>query len=675
MPEEDTNQFEREIGDADTDNSTDASDVLANEHGPLRTMVDDNFMQYASYVICERAIPDLIDGFKPVQRRIMHALHEKDDGRFIKVANIVGHTMQYHPHGDASIGDALVNLTNKGFLIEGQGNFGNIHTGDPAAATRYIECRLTDLARDEVFNPHLTNYTPSYDGRNKEPVALPCKLPMLLMLGAEGIAVGLSTRILPHNFIELLEAQIAILNKQPFKLFPDFLQGGLMDVAEYDDGQGNVRVRARIEPGREGTLVVRDLPFAVTTESLIKSIEDAARRKKVPVESINDFTSEQVEIELCLTADSKPERAIDALHTFTNCEMSLNSHIVVIHNSRPEVMTVSQIIRENTKRLVKLLKMDLSHRKKDMLEEIHARTLTRIFIEERIYKEIERCRTQEAVNTAVMDGLAPFRKEFQRSITKDDVNMLLALRIRRISLFDISKNKKEIDALFAELERVEKNLKNLTGYAIKTLKGFITKYAEEYPRRTALATFDHVEASELTADELEIKYDTKSGYLGYKVAGNTILQCSSLDKLMLIWSDGRYKCVNPPDKLFADKGLLYCSPADRKQVLTVVYEAEGITYLKRFTIGGTILNKEYHCALEGARIVNLFDGTPDEIYVKYKPSKGQRIHQQLFHPADAPVKSVKARGNQMTSKSISKIATRRPRWWKNDEQGPKGVFI
>ncbi|MBN2301996.1 MAG: DNA topoisomerase IV subunit A [Lentisphaerae bacterium] len=675
MAEDD--QFDLDMNAAADSNEpvTKSVDVLADEHGPLRIMVDSNFMQYASYVICERAIPHLDDGFKPVQRRIMHSLYEKDDGRFTKVANIVGHTMQYHPHGDAAISDALVNLVNKNYLIEGQGNFGNIHTGDAAAAPRYIECRLTDLAREQLFNPKLTQYLPSYDGRNREPATLPAKLPLLLMLGAEGIAVGLSTRILSHNFIELLEAEIAVLMKQPFALFPDFLQGGLMDVSEYDDGRGSVKVRASIKHGRPGTLIIHDLPFGVTTESLIKSIEEAARRKKVPVETINDFTSETVEIELCLAPGSDPTHATDALYAFTNCQTILSSHIVVIHNRRPVSMTISEVIQANAARLTTLLKRELALAKKELLEEIHVRTLTRIFIEERIYKKIEECKTQDAVMKAVSQGLNPFRNELQKDITRNDIDMLLALRIRRISLFDINKNRSEIEDLRKKLENTEKNLKDITTYAVKTLKGFITKYRESYPRRTQRAVFDHVEAAKLTANELEINFDKTTGYLGYKVAGETMLQCSSLDKLVLVWKNGKYRCVMPPDKMFADKNLISCAVMDRDRVMTVVYETGGLTYLKRFVIGGVILNKDYFCTLENAKILYLQEGTPDEIYVKYKLSKGQRIHQQIFKPGDTPVKSAKARGNQMTSKSIAKIATKKPRWWQENANSPRGVFM
>jgi len=644
-------------------------------HGPLKELLDRNFLEYASYVICERAIPHLDDGLKPVQRRILHSLHERDDGRFMKVANVVGHSMQYHPHGDASIAEALVNLVNKGYLIEGQGNFGNIYTGDRAAASRYIECRLTDLARKEVFNKALTEYTPSYDGRNKEPVTLPSKLPLLLMLGAEGIAVGMSTRILPHNFPELLKAQIAILQKKPFEILPDFQQGGLMDVSEYNKGNGKVRVRACFEKRDERTLVVTELPFGTTTESLISSIEDGVRKKKVAIRSINDFTAEKVEIELKLATGTKPDKVLKSLYAFTSCENSVSSRVVVIRGNRPAEMSVDEVLRENTARLKQLLKAELEHRKGCLLDDLHNKTLVQIFVENRIYKRIEKCKTQEAVHQAVIDGLEPFADRLRRPVTREDVEMLLGVRIRRISLFDINKNKKDIEDILTELKQIEKNLASLVRYAVRYLKRLLKDYEGLYPRRTRKAAFSEIEVRKLTATELDIQYDKENGYLGTAVKGQSLLQCSSLDKLFLAWDDGRYRVVQPPDKLFVDKNLAYCDKPDRERVTTVVYTLDHFTYMKRFTIGGTIMNRDYRYAPEDANVLLFEIGTPDEVFVKYKPAKGQRIHQQVFHPADVALKGVKARGNQMTAKSIARLVTKKPSWWDEDRAGPKGVLL
>src|SRR5262245_12490728 len=451
---------------------------------PLHKRVNTSFLEYASYVIRDRAIPHLTDGLKPVQHRILWALHEKDDGRFIKVANVVGHTMQYHPHGDASISDAIVVLANKRYLIEGQGNFGNIFTGDPPAASRYIECRLTDLARSELFNDEITEFVPSYDGRNKEPVTLPCKLPLTLMLGTECIAVGLSARILPHNFPELLEAQIAILKKQPFKCLPDFPTGGQMDPRDYQDGKGSVKVRAKIRVKDESTVLIKEIPPSTTTDSLIASIEDAARKGKLKVKSINDFTSEEVEIEIKCPSGVDAEKLVDALFAFTDCEVTIASRIVVIKDNRPVEMTVSEVLRENTTQLVEVLKRELELKLKKLEDELHFRTLERIFIEERIYKGIEKCKTNEAVMAAVHDGFKPFRKQLYRDLVDADVEKLLSVRIRRISLFDINKHREETDQVKADLEQTRKDLKNLTKFVIAHLERLLEKYGPQYPRLT-----------------------------------------------------------------------------------------------------------------------------------------------------------------------------------------------
>ncbi len=643
---------------------------------PLRNMMEQNFLQYASYVICERAIPNLEDGLKPVQRRILHSLREKDDGRFIKVANVVGHCMQYHPHGDTSITDALTALTNKGYLIEGQGNFGNILTGDRAAAPRYIECRLTDMARTQIFNEDLTRFVPSYDGRNREPVTLPAKLPLLLMLGAEGIAVGLSTRILPHNLRELLEAQVAVLQKEPFSLFPDFPQGGLMDVSEYNRGNGRVRIRARIVERGPNTLAVTELPCGVNTESLIASIEDAIRKKKVPVKAIDDFTAEKVNIELTLAPDTKPDNAIKALYAFTGCESALTCSATVIHRGRPVGMDVEAILKENTRQLLSILKQELMLNKRRLLDEIHTKTLVQIFVENRIYKRIETCKTYPEVQAAVTDGLKPFASELDRPITKQDVEMLLGIRIRRISRFDLEKNRKEIESLRADLQEVARHLEDLRGFAVRTLKELLNAHGKQYPRRTQVTVFDSIEIKALTARELEIRYDEAKGYLGYDVKeGRPLLQCSSYDKIILVWEDGRYRVVQPPQTLFVDTNLIYCAKVDRDRVMTIVYSEYGNAYLKKFRFGGTILNKEYRCAGGSSKILLFADDGPAEIYVKYKPAKRQRIHQQIFSAEDPAVKGVKARGSLMAPKEIEKIATRKPRWWKDDETAPRGILL
>ena len=657
-------------------------DPLHDDHGPLKKLVDFNFLQYASYVICDRAIPNLEDGLKPVQRRIMHALKDKDDGRFIKVANIVGHTMQYHPHGDASIADALVTLTNKRYLIEGQGNYGNIYTGDRAAASRYIECRLTELARKELFNKDLTEWIASYDGRNKEPVTLPCKLPLMLMLGADGIAVGLSTSILPHNFIELLEAQIEILREKKrtpveLNLLPDFQTGGLMDVSEYNKGKGKVKLRAKIEMRKNNRLVITELPHGTNTESLTASIEDAVKKKKVPVRTIDDFTAEKVEIELTLSPGAEQEKVIQKLYAFTKCETSVSSRLICLRNNRPVEMTVDEVLRFNTAQLLEILEGELNLRKAKLLDDFHNKTLVQIFVENRIYKNIEQCKTYEAVVKAIYKGLEPFKKQLKRKIVDEDIEMLLGVRIKRISLFDIEKNRKDIDDILAELAEVEKNLGALKGYAIRYIKRLIKEYKNQYPRCTEATCFKEVEVRELTATELQIKRD-ENGYIGTNVKGEVLMECSSLDKLLVVWSNGKYKVMPPPEKLFVDDSLERCEIFDREKQFTAVYTDARVTYLKRFKIGGTIMNREYFLSQgEKSKLQLLVDGTPEAVYVKYHKAKGQRIRQQRFSPVDIAVKGVKSRGNRMSTKGIQYIGTEPGRWWDHDDEGaiPDGVLL
>lgn len=625
---------------------------------PLKDLINENFIQYASYVIRDRAIPQLEDGLKPVQRRILHALYEKDDGRFNKVANIVGHCMQYHPHGDASIEDALVNLTNRSYLIEGQGNFGNILTGDPAAASRYIECRLTDLARNELFNPKLTEYVPSYDGRNREPLLLPARLPLLLMLGSEGIAVGLSTRILPHNFIELLKAQVAGLQNKRFRLLPDFPQGGLMDPSDYNKGNGKIKVRAKIELRDNNKLVVRELPFGTTTETLIASIEDAARKKKVKIRSINDFTAAKVEIVITLSPGEDPEKTVAALYHFSQCEMTIHSNIVVIHGERPVQMDVDQVIRANTDQLVQLLKRELEISESEHNDELHRKSLIQLFIEHRIYKKIEDCETYEAVQKAVFRGLTPYRPELTREITPEDVEMLLSLPIKRSSKFDLQKNNEEKAKIVQELKEIRTNLRRLIPYATAYLETLITKYGKIYKRRTQLTEAEEIDVRELTAEELPIVYDEDRGLLGSEVKGEATFRCSPLDRLMLVWENGRYQMIPPPERVFVDKDLIYFGIYDRDRIFTIVYSTSQATFLKRFAFGGAIMNRDYSCAQDGAKIRFMTDKPVKELRLRYRHTKGSRIDEQTFATSDIIIRGPKARGLQVTKRTVTSVVAR-----------------
>jgi topoisomerase-4 subunit A len=631
---------------------------------PFHRRVDRSFLDYASYVIRDRAIPNMADGLKPVQRRILWAMHESDDGRFTKVANVMGDATKYHPHGEASIGDALVVLANKRYLIDRQGNYGNIYTGDPAAAPRYIECRLTELARTELFNDELTELVPSYDGRKKEPVMLPCKLPLLLMLGTEGIAVGMSARILPHNFPELLEAQIAILNKESFKCLPDFPTGALMDARSYKDGAGEIKVRARIKVKDDSTVVIKEIPPTTTTESLMASIEDASRKGKIKIKSVNDFTAEEVEIEIKAPSGVSADQLVDALYAFTACEVTISSRIIVIKNNRPVEMTVSEVLRENTAQLVETLKRELQLKETKLQDELHFRTLERIFIEERIYKKIEQCKTNEAVLDAIHIGFKPFHKQLIRELSSTDIERLLQVRIRRISLFDINQHRQEMDKVKEDLGETRKHLKNLTKYVTGHLQALLAKYGPLFPRLTKSSRYDEVDAKEVAFKAFKVGYDRESGYVGHKVSGGEFnVECTKFDKLVLVFKDGHYQVVELPEKLFVGPDVVYCGLPERERVFTLAYTNREATYLKRFTFGGTIMNKIYHCIPPKSRILFFEPDTPAELYIKYKPAPYQKITQQTCNPAEVEVKGPKTRGRQISIKDVSSINSKPSRGW------------
>ena len=480
----------------------------------LEPLMRQNFLEYASYVVVDRAIPDVRDGCKPVQRRILHTMFTMDDGKFIKVANVIGETMKLHPHGDMSIGDALVVLANKGitranesisYFIERQGNFGNLLTGDNAAAPRYIECRLTALAKDTLFNPALTSYTPSYDGRKDEPQALPAKLPVVLMLGTEGIAVGMATTILPHNFPELLRAQIAILKGEKFKCLPDFPQGGLMDASEYDDGRGKVRVRAKLEADGDKRIIIRELPFGVTTDSIMESIETAVQKGKVKLSEISDRTGSEVEIELDLPRGTSAAEVIPQLYAYTECQVTISSNLTVIRDKRPIETTVSQILTDLTARLQGIIKAELEHEIDQLTSKQHHLTLEQIFIEQRVYKKIEEATTEEGVIKAVYDGMRPFIARFIRPMNDEDVARLLDIRIKRISAFDIAKNRKDIAEVIAAIMAAKKKLANLVGTTIGWIESILAKYEKMYQRRTKSTRFEDVDKKAVATANLTLR--------------------------------------------------------------------------------------------------------------------------------------------------------------------------
>ena len=621
-----------------------------------------NFIEYASYVIKDRAIPHIDDGLKPVQRRILHSLYEMDDGKFHKVANAVGHCMKYHPHGDASIYAALVQLANKDMFIDRQGNFGNIYTGDPAAAQRYIECRLTPLARETIFNPETTVFEDSYDGRNSEPVALPAKVPVLLAQGAEGIAVGMSTKTLPHNFIELIAAQIDYLNGKRFTVYPDFPTGGLLDISEYNDGNGKVRVRARLDTSDPKHILVKEIPFGTTTESLIDSMEAAARKGKIKIAGISDFTADSVEIEVRLARGVHTDDTVDALYAFTDCEVSISPNLLVIRDGKPVVMSVSDVLKYNTDRLVELLKAELKIEEGQLRDKLHAKTLEQIFIENRVYKKIEDKTSSETVTKAVFDGLKPFAGEIRRDVTVEDVETLLKIPIRRISLYDINRAHMEMAEIKKRLKEIKASLDNIVGFSISFLKGLIAKYAKSYPRKTELVSFEKVDVREVAQRNLKLRYDRDTGYLGYEANGNVLFDVSPYDRVLVIRKSGIYSVVNVPDKLFVDKGMLHCGFINKDTVFTVVYKhaSNANPYIKRCKIEQFILQKTYWLVPEGST-VQLFSTEIDgSILAEYKPKPHLRVLEEKFPLADFLVKGVKAQGVRLANKEAKNIKWVKP---------------
>lgn len=574
----------------DTQNNT----LKINEENSVIDLYKFNFLEYASYVIRDRALPEVSDGCKPVQRRILYSLFEMDDSRFHKVANVIGHTMQYHPHGDAAIGDALVVLANKDYFIEKQGNFGNILTGDVASAPRYIECRLTPLAKDVLFNNEVTNFIDSYDGRHKEPLIFPCKIPYVLLHGAEGIAVGMATKILPHNFNEVLQAQISYLNEEPFQLFPDFFQGGIMDVSEYQDGLGKVKLRAKIETKNNKTLIIREVPYGVTTESLIASVEDAIRKNKVKLSTITDFTADKIEVELTTQRGVSAEEVFDRLYVYTDCEVSAQSNINLIIDNMPKTFTVTEIIKHSTDKLTQILKAELRIKIQKLKDKLHTKTLEQIFIENKLYKNIENCESYEAAVIRITKDLQPFIKDFEKPVTDEDVNNILEIPIKKIAKFDIKKNSEEIEDIRKKIKTDENHLSHIKTYTISFIKSMLTKYGHLYPRKTQIKSFTTVSAKDIKDTDTKIYFDRKTGYIGTKVKADAKLECSELDKILLISQKGILKVVPVPEKLFCDK-LVYFGVIDKNQVFNTLSRDKktGACYVKRFKVEQFIQNKEY----------------------------------------------------------------------------------
>ncbi|MDR0387768.1 MAG: DNA topoisomerase IV subunit A [Treponema sp.] len=638
----------------------------------IKHLFDRNFLEYASYVIRDRAIPDLEDGLKPVQRRILHTLFEKDDGKFHKVANIVGECMKYHPHGDASIGDALVVLANKGYFIDRQGNFGNIYTGDGASAVRYIECRVTSLSKDIFYNPKITPYVDSYDGRNKEPVLFPAKIPVALVMGAEGIAVGMSTKILPHNIIEVLEAVKTCLSGKKFRLFPDFPTGGLVDVSDYRDGNGKVLVRAKLDTSDPKRIVIRELPFGSTTESLINSVETAAKAGRIKIQSINDFTTENVEIEIKLARGVYSEETVNALFAFTECEQSISVNLLVIKDNFPRIMTITEVIKHHAKQLVKILIQELELEKRELQDKLHLRTLERIFIEERIYKAIEKMKTAEGVTKAVIDGFKPFMKEVgPRGVSPEDVEHLLKIPIRRISLYDINKARMEMDEIRARIKEINSRLKNITAHALGFLDNLIGKIKKNEDfgfgglppgaRRTDVGTFAKVDVKEVVRKDLELKYDRATGYLGTAVTGEVVAAVSPFNRILTLKRNGTWSVGDLPEKAFVGPGAWWIGVADKEVlagiIFTIIYKEgkTGYPCIKRCVIEGWIMNKEYSLIPEGAEALYVDTRQKFSFTLKYKPKPRIKITTETFKAQDYLVKGLKAGGVRLASREVSGV--------------------
>ena len=627
----------------------------------LESLMKDHFIEYASYFILDRAIPDLRDGLKPVQRRILHTLFRMNDGRFHKVANVIGDTMKLHPHGDASIGDALVVLANKDYFIERQGNFGNLLTGHRAAAPRYIECRLTELALETMFHPALTDFVPSYDGRNEEPVVLPAKLPVVLMTGAEGIAVGMATKILPHNLVEIWKAQIEILKKKPFKLFPDFPQGGLMDVSEYEDGGGKVELRAKIEARDRKTVVIREIPYGTTTEGLIASIEAAVGKGRVKISSIDDFTTDTVEIELALSRGSDADEVIPQLYAYTDCSVSVSSNLVVIDDRKPVQLKVSEIARLLTDQLKTQLKRELEYDREQLVDRKHWLTLEQIFVEKRVYKQIEDMKTAETVRKAVWTGMKKHQKLFVRPMVEEDVTRLLDLRIRRISAYDIARNRDEISDIDKKIKAIERKLKNMVKTTVDYIEGMIEKYGDRYPRRTTLAEIEAVDKRAVARQNLRLSYDKKSSFYGTEVRGDQFkLTVSEFEHVLAIAKDGTYRVMNAPEKVFFTGPMIFAEIFDPDEGVefTVVYrDKKRIAYAKKIKIEKFIRNREYRLIKDKGGRVDLLlpPGESGTIHMDFVPAKRQRVKTADFDLEALELTSAGARGARMAPKPVAKV--------------------
>lgn len=631
-------------------------------------MYQDWFLDYASYVILERAVPSVNDGLKPVHRRILHSMKELDDGRYNKVANIIGNTMKYHPHGDASIGDALVNIGQKDLLIDMQGNWGNIHTGDRAAAPRYIEARLSKFAIHTVFNPKTTEWKLSYDGRNKEPIDLPIKFPLLLQQGVEGIAVGLASKILPHNFLELIDASVRVLQDKPFELFPDFQTGGYIDVSKYNQGLrgGKIRIRARINQLDNKTLVITEIPFSKNTNTVIDSIISANDKGKIKIKRIDDNTSSEVEIMLHLAPGVSPDQTIDALYAFTDCEVPISPNSCVIDEDKPAFLGVNEILRRSTDLTVELLKKELLIKKSELLEQLHYLSLEKIFIENRIYRDIEVCESFEEVIEAIDLGLKPFTKDFIREVTRDDIVRLTEIKIKRISKYNSFKADEQIISLHAELEKVDFHLNNLIDFAIDYFKDLKTRFGKGRGRKTEIRSFENIDAATVAVANQKLYVNREDGFVGISLKKDEYIgMCSDIDDIIVFREDGKFLVTKVNGKVFVGKNILHIDvfkKGDDRTVYNVVYRdrLKGTSYVKRFAVTGVTRDKEYEFAShdKGAKILYFSanpNGEAELLKITLRPNPRLKIPIFDFDFRDLAIKGRGAKGNILTKKPIAKI--------------------
>ena len=649
-------------------NKPEDSDQSLHDSVPVTGMYKDWFLDYASYVILERAVPAIEDGLKPVQRRILHAMKEMDDGRFNKVANIIGQSMQYHPHGDQSIGDAIVNLGQKELLIETQGNWGDVRTGDSAAAARYIEARLSKFALEVVFNPQTTNWQLSYDGRKREPVTLPVKFPLLLAQGVEGIAVGLSTKILPHNFIELIEGSIEILKGNKTNVLPDFMLGGLADFSEYNEGLrgGKVKVRARIEEQDSKVLIIKEIPYGITTDSLIDSILKANDKGKIKIKKVVDNTAKDVEIQIHLAPGVSPDVTIDALYAFTDCEISISPNACVIIEDKPVFLTVNQILEYNTKQTKNLLKQELEIRKAELMEKLLFSSLEKIFIENKIYRDIEECTTWEGVLQAIDAGLEPYKPDFYREITQDDLVRLTEIKIKRISKFDTFKADELMRRLQEELKEVNYNLKHLTEYSINYYTNLLEKYGKGKERKTEIRAFDTIQASVVAANNAKLYVNRTDGFVGMSLKKDEfVCDCSDLDDIIVIRKDGKMMVSRIQEKNFMGKDILHVGiyrKSDDRLTFNLIYldGTSGRAMVKRFQPGGVTRDKEYDLTkgTKGSKALYLTanpNGEAEIITVYLTQGAKARVKVFDFDFATIEIKGRGAGGNILTKYPVRKI--------------------